>query len=100
VKGHDLVHRPDWPWRESPWEPQVRYARLTATSPTYGEVTVVIVAQPGQDCYDLFCRATSMSAPCLLRRWRRRTWMALVFRTLKRNRSGCDNRNHATACDF
>jgi hypothetical protein len=34
VKGHDLVHRPDWPWRESPWEPHVRYARLTATSPT------------------------------------------------------------------
>ena len=36
VKGHGLVHRPDWPWRESPWEPQGRYARLTATSPTYG----------------------------------------------------------------
>ena len=83
VKGHDLVHRPDWPWRESPWEPQVRYARLTATSPTYGEVTVVIVAQPGQDCYDLFCRATAMSAPWLIRRWRRRTWIAFVFRTLK-----------------
>ena len=22
VKGHDCVHRPDWPWRESPWEPR------------------------------------------------------------------------------
>jgi len=83
VKGHDLVHRPDWPWRDSPWEPRVRYARLTATSPTYGEVTVVIVAQPGQDCYYLFCRATSMSAPWLIRRWRRRTWIEFVFRTLK-----------------
>jgi hypothetical protein len=83
VKGHDLVHQSDWPWRESPWEPQVRYARLTATSPTYGEGTVVIVAQPGQDCSDLFCRATSMSAPWLIRRWRRRTWIAFVFRTLK-----------------
>jgi len=61
----------------------VRYARLRATSPTYGEVTVVIVAQPGQDCYSLVCRATSMSAPWLLRRWRRRPWIALVFRTLK-----------------
>ena len=83
VKGHDLVHQSDWPWRDSPWEPQVRYARLRATSPTYGEVTVVIVAQPGQDCYSLVCRATSMSAPWLLRRWRRRPWIALVFRTLK-----------------
>jgi hypothetical protein len=83
VKGHDLVHQSDWPWRDSPWEPQVRYARLTATSPTYGEVTVVIVDQPGQDRYYLFCRATSMSAPWLIRRWRRRTWIEFVFRTLK-----------------
>jgi len=83
VKGHDLVQRPDWPWHESPWEPQVRYARLTATSPTYGEVTVVIVDQPGQDRYYLFCRATSMSAPWLIRRWRRRTWIEHCFRTLK-----------------
>ena len=83
VKGHDVVHQPVWPWRASPWEPGVRYARLTATSPTYGEVTVVIVDEPGQDRYDLFCRATSLSAPCLIRRWRRRTWIEFVFRTLK-----------------
>ena len=83
VKGHDVVYRPDWPWRDSPWEPRVRYARLTATSPTYGEVTVGIVDEPGQDRYDLFCRATSMSAPWLMRRWRRRTWIEFVFRTLK-----------------
>jgi len=83
VKGHDFVHRPDWPWRDSPWEPRVRYARLTATSPTYGEVTVVIVDEPGQDRYYLFCRTTSMSAPWLIRRWRRRNWIEFVFRTLK-----------------
>jgi len=34
VKGHDWVHQPGWPWRASPWEPRVRYARLPATSPT------------------------------------------------------------------
>jgi DDE superfamily endonuclease len=83
VKGHASVHQPGWPWRASPWEPQVRYARLTATSPTYGAVTVVIVDAPGQDRYYLFCQATSMSAPCLIRRWRRRTWIEFVFRTLK-----------------
>jgi hypothetical protein len=83
VKGHDLVHRPDWPWRDSPWEPQVRYARLTATSPTYGPVTVVIVDDPGQDRFYLMCLETTMSAPQLIRRWRRRTWIEFVFRTLK-----------------
>jgi len=46
-------------------------------------VTVVIVDEPGQDRSSLFCRATSMSAPWLLRRWRRRNWIAFVFRTLK-----------------
>ena len=44
---------------------------------------MVIVDEPGQDRYYLFCRATSMSAPCLLRRWRRRNWIEFVFRTLK-----------------
>ena len=83
VKGHDLVHQRDWPWRDSPWEPRVRYARLTATSPTYGAVTVVIVDEPGQDRYYLFCQATSMTAPWLIRRWRRRTWIEHCFRTLK-----------------
>jgi hypothetical protein len=83
VKGHDWVHQPDWPWRDSPWEPRVRYARLTATSPTYGAVTVVIVDEPGQDRYYLFCQATAMTAPWLIRRWRRRNWIAHCFRTLK-----------------
>ena len=83
IKGHDLVHQPDWPWRESPWEPQVRYARLAATSPTYGKVTVVIVDEPGQDRFYLLCVETERSAPQLSRRWRRRSWIAWVFRTLK-----------------
>jgi hypothetical protein len=83
VKGHDLVHQPDWPWRESPWEPRVRSARLTATSPTYGEVTVVIVDEPGQDRFSLLGLETARSAPQLIRRWRRRSWIEFVFRTLK-----------------
>jgi hypothetical protein len=83
VKGHDLVHQPDWPWREHPWEPRVRYARLAATSPTYGEVTVIIVDEPGQDRFYLLCLETERSAPQLIRRWRRRSWIEFVFRTLK-----------------
>jgi len=78
-----LVTRGDWPWRDSPWESRVRYARLGAISPTYGPVTVVIVDEPGEDHFYLLCLATSMTAPQLLRRWRRRSWIEHCFRTLK-----------------
>ena len=82
VKGHDLLEG-EWPWREHPWEPRVRYVRLRATSPTYGAVTVVIVDEPRQDRFYLLCLETPLSGPQLIRRWRRRHWIAFVFRTLK-----------------
>jgi hypothetical protein len=47
VKGHDLQHRV-WPWRHSEQVPGVRYARLRAISPTYGAVTLIVVAEPGE----------------------------------------------------
>ena len=74
VKGRTLVTRVDWPWRDSPWAPRVRYARLQATSPTYGPVTLVMLDDPGQERLYLMCLETSLSAPQLLRRWRRRRW--------------------------
>ena len=61
----------------------MRYVRLQATSPTYGQVTVIIVDEPGQDRFSLLCLETERSAPQLIRRWRRRSWIAFVFRTLK-----------------
>jgi hypothetical protein len=82
VKGHDLLEG-QWPWRDHPWEPRVRYVRLRATSPTYGQVTVVIVDELGQDRFYLLCLETTLSGPQLIRRWRRRTWIEFVFRTLK-----------------
>jgi hypothetical protein len=83
VKGHDLIEGKMWQWRQSPWEPGVYYVRLRATSPTYGQVTIVIVEEPGQDRFYLLCLETTLSAPQLIRRWRRRTWIEFVFRTLK-----------------
>ena len=83
IKGQDLIQGEVWPWRQHPWEPRVRYARLRATSPTYGQVTVVVVDEPNQDRFYLLCLETERSAPQLIRRWRRRSWIALVFRTLK-----------------
>jgi hypothetical protein len=83
VTGHDLLHDKGWHWRQHPWEGGVHYVRLRATSPTYGPVTVVIVEEPDQDRFYLLCLETERSAPQLIRRWRRRSWIAFVFRTLK-----------------
>jgi hypothetical protein len=83
VKGRDFRTDSHWPWRESEHGPRVRYARLTALSPTYGPVTVVIVDPPGRDRYYLLCRETSRTAPRLIRAWRRRSWIEHTFRTLK-----------------
>jgi hypothetical protein len=46
-------------------------------------VTLVIVDEPGQDRYDLLCRATSITAPRLIRAWKRRSWIEHHFRLLK-----------------
>jgi hypothetical protein len=49
VKGYDLQQDRDWPWRESEQVPGVRYARLWATSPTYGAVTLLVVNEPREE---------------------------------------------------
>jgi hypothetical protein len=82
-KGGDLIHGAGGPWRQAPWEPGVSSVRLRATSPTEGEVTSVIVEEPGQARCSWLWRATARSAPQLIRRWRRRPWSAFVCRTLK-----------------
>ena len=51
VKGSDLQQPNDWPWRDSPQIPGVRYVRLRAISPTYGTVTIIIVHEPGVELY-------------------------------------------------
>ena len=83
IKGHDLIEGKAWRWQQHPWEAGVRYVRLRATSPTYGQVTVIIVDEPGQDRFYLVCLETERSAPQLIRRWRRRHWIEHCFRTLK-----------------
>jgi hypothetical protein len=84
VKGADLVDEDqEWPFRQSLNAPDCRYARLRATSPTYGEVTVIIVDKLGEKRFYLLCFATSLQATRLLRLWARRHWIEQVFRTLK-----------------
>jgi hypothetical protein len=83
VTGQELLTQVDWPWRDSLQLPGMRYVRLTATSPTFGSVTVVIVNEPGQPRYYLLCQATPLTAPRLIRAWKRRSWIEHSFRTLK-----------------
>jgi hypothetical protein len=83
VKGSDLQQSSDWPWRESPQVPGVRYVRLRATSPTYGAVTITIIKEPKVDQYYVMCLETALSSPRLIRAWKRRHWIEYCFRTLK-----------------
>jgi len=83
VKGSDLQQPSEWPWRESPHVPGVRYVRLRATSPTYGAVTLIIVHEPGVALYYVLCLETDISGTRLIRAWKRRYWIEYCFRTLK-----------------
>src|SRR5262249_62426371 len=84
VKGADLVDADQhWPFRQSLHARDCRYARLQAQSPTYGAVTVLIVAKPREKRFYLLCFATPLQATRLLRLWSRRHWIEQVFRTLK-----------------
>jgi DDE superfamily endonuclease len=83
VKGHDLQQHHEWPWRSSEQVPGVRYARLRATSPTYGVVTLIVVSEPREEQFYVMCLATTISGPRLIRAWKRRHWIEHCFRTLK-----------------
>jgi hypothetical protein len=83
VKGHDLQQHREWPWRHSEQVPGVRYARLRATSPTYGAVTLIVIAEPGEEQFYVMCLATAISGPRLIRAWKRRHWIEYCFRILK-----------------
>jgi hypothetical protein len=83
VKGHDLQQDREWPWRSSVQVPGVRYARLRATSPTYGAVTLIVVSEPREEQFYVMCLDTDISGPRLIRAWKRRHWIEYCFRTLK-----------------
>jgi hypothetical protein len=83
VTGSDWQHQRDWPWRHSPQLPGVRYARLRATSPTYGAVTIIVVNEPKEEQFYVMCLETAISGPRLIRAWKRRWWIEYCFRTLK-----------------
>jgi hypothetical protein len=63
--------------------PGVRYARLRATSPTYGTVTLIMIEEPGEEQFYAMCLETAISGPRLTRAWKRRHWIEHCFRTLK-----------------
>jgi len=85
VTGADWVEADQaWPCRQRRNAPDGRSARLRATRPTDGAVTVMLADTPGEQRFSLRCCATSLQATRFLRLWARRHWSAQVFRTLKR----------------
>jgi hypothetical protein len=48
LQAHALIEGQGWRWHQHPWEAGVRYVWLQATSPTYGQVTVVIGDELGR----------------------------------------------------
>jgi hypothetical protein len=83
VKGNTLQQQREWPWRDSPQVPGIRYARLQATSPTYGAVTIIVVSETREEQFYVMCLDTAISGPRLIRAWKRRHWIEHCFRTLK-----------------
>ena len=83
VKGGDLQTQSDWPWRQSPQVPGMRYARLRATSATYGAVTIIVISEPREEQFYVMRLDTTISAPRLIRAWKRRWWIEYCFRTLE-----------------
>jgi hypothetical protein len=83
IKGHDLQQQREWPWRSSEQVPEVRYARLRATSPTYGAMTLLVVSESREEQFYVMCLDTAISGPRLIRAWKRRHWIEHCFRTLK-----------------
>jgi len=81
VTGQALLTHGDWPGRDRCQRPGLREARLMATSPTVGSVTVVIVAAPGPQGDARRCQATTRTAPGRIRAWQRRRWSAHHGRT-------------------
>ena len=82
-QGSDLQQASDWPWRYSEQVPGVRYARLRATSSTYGTVTLIVVSEPREEQFYVMCLDTAISGPRLIRAWKRRHWIEHCFRILE-----------------
>jgi hypothetical protein len=61
----------------------VCYARLRATNPTYGAVTLIVVRAPREEQFYVMCLDTAISGPRLIRAWKRRYRIEYCFRTLK-----------------
>jgi hypothetical protein len=58
-------------------------ARLRATSPTYGAVTLIVVSEPRKEQFYVMGLDTAISGPRLIRAWKQRNWIEYCFRTLK-----------------
>ena len=79
VTGSDLQQHREWPWRHSEQVSGVCYARLRATSLTYGAVTLIVVEEPRKGQFYVMCLETTISAPRLIRHGSDATGLSTAF---------------------
>jgi len=82
--AEDLLERSDWRWKCSPQCPTIPYVRLLLRNPTFGKVVVVLRKLPTKEKPDyLIGLDLSVTAPRMLRAYRRRPWIETFFEVCK-----------------
>ena len=82
--AQDLLQHSQWTWKVSPQCPEIPYVRLILKNPTFGKVVVVLRKLPTKDKPDyLIGLDLSISAPRMLRAYRRRPWIEAFFEVCK-----------------
>jgi hypothetical protein len=82
--AQDLLERADWRWKCSSQCPNIPYVRLLLKNPTFGKVVVVLRKLPTKAKPDyLIGLDLSLSAPRMLRAYRRRPWIEAFFEVCK-----------------
>lgn len=82
--AEELLARPDWNWKTSSQCPGIPYVRLTLKNPSFGNVVLVLRNLPKEEKPDyLLCLVPSVTAPRLLKAYRRRPWVEAFFAVCK-----------------
>jgi len=82
--AQELLERADWKWKRSSQYPDIPYVRLRLKSPSFGKVVFVLRKLPEEDKPDyLLCLDDTVTAPRVLKAYRRRPWVEAFFEVCK-----------------
>ena len=83
VKGADVVQPDHGAWPQRLHAPGCRSGRLRAWRPTYGQVLLVLVDQPGETPLSLISMSLTIQGTRLIQAWNQRHWSAQMCRILQ-----------------